>query len=93
MGNLAIIQFFGCIHKRSQLERTVYSFPSMFNYILKDFFEASKPPVESIWNRNLRKWAEAAELNLYGLSAKTTRKTIESWMIKAGIYILSSPGT
>jgi hypothetical protein len=44
---------------------------------LKDFFEASNPPVESIWNRNLRKWAETAELNPYGPSAKTTRKTIE----------------
>jgi hypothetical protein len=57
----------------------------MFNYIMKDFFKASKPPVESVWNRDLRKWAEAAELNPYGLSAKTTRKTIESWMIKVGV--------
>ena len=72
-------------HKRSQLERTIHPLPTMFNYIMKDFFEASKPPVESVWNRDLRKWAEAAELNPYGPSAKTTRKTIESWMIKAGV--------
>jgi hypothetical protein len=52
---------------------------------MKDFFVASKPPVENFWNRDLRKWAETAEINLYGFSAKTTRKTIESWMIKAGI--------
>jgi len=40
-------------HKRSQLERTVYLFPIMLNYILKDFFEASKPPIESGWNKVL----------------------------------------
>lgn len=33
----------------------------------------------------LRKWAEEAGIAPYGLSAKTTRKTVESWMIKSGI--------
>lgn len=64
-------------HKRSQLERTVYLFPIMLNYILKDFFEASKPPIESGWNKDLRKWTEDAEFYPYELSTKTTRKAIE----------------
>lgn len=71
--------------KRKQLERTVYPLPGMFGYIMKDFFGARKPPAESVWNRDLRKWAETADINPYGISAKTTRKTIESWMIKAGV--------
>jgi hypothetical protein len=32
-----------------------------------------------------QRWAVAAGINPYGLSAKTTRKTLESWMITAGI--------
>lgn len=71
--------------KRKQLERTVYPLPGMFGYIMKDFFGARKPPAESVWNRDLRKWAVDAEINPYGVSAKTTRKTIESWMIKVGV--------
>lgn len=57
----------------------------MFNYILKDFWEGKKPPLEATWNKNLQRWAVAAGINLYGLSAKTTRKTLESWMIAAGM--------
>ena len=72
-------------HKRTQLERTIHPLPGMFSYIMKEFFQARKPPVESVWNRDLRKWAEAAGLNPYGISAKTTRKTIESWLIKGGM--------
>lgn len=72
-------------HKRSQLERSVHPLPSMFEHLMKTFFKEQKPPVESVWNRDLREWAKKAGINPYGLSAKTTRKTIESWMIKAGI--------
>ncbi|MGB9938705.1 tyrosine-type recombinase/integrase [Methanosarcina sp.] len=72
-------------HKRSQQERTIHPLPGMFELLLDDFFEARKPPAESNWNRDLRKWAEDAGINPYGISAKSTRKTIESWMIKAGI--------
>lgn len=57
----------------------------MFGYMIKDFFKGRRPPAESSWNRDLRKWADSIGMNAYELSAKTTRKTIESWMIKAGI--------
>jgi integrase len=72
-------------HKRAQLERTIHPLPGMFSYLMKEFFAARKPPAESVWNRDLRKWAEATGINPYGLSAKTTRKTLESWLITAGV--------
>ena len=72
-------------HKRRQLERTIHPLPSMFSYLLKDFGQAHMPPLESTWNKNLQRWALDAGLNPYGLSAKTTRKTIESWCVAAGI--------
>lgn len=52
---------------------------------MDNFYEERKLPAESNWNRDLRKWAEEAGIAPYGLSAKTTRKTVESWMIKSGI--------
>ena len=72
-------------HKRTQLERTIQPLPSMFSYILKDFWEARKPPCESSWNRNLQKWSQMAGISPYGISAKTTRKTIESWCVSSGL--------
>lgn len=72
-------------HKRSQQERTIHPLPSMWNYTMTAFFKGKKPPVESSWNRNLQRWAVKACMNPYGISAKTTRKTLESWMISAGI--------
>ena len=72
-------------HKRRQLERTIHPLPSMFNYILKDFWEGKRPPLEATWNKNLQRWSQTAGIKPYGLSVKTTRKTIESWSIAAGI--------
>lgn len=72
-------------HKRTQQERTIHPLPSMFELLLDVFYEERRPPAESNWNRDLRKWAEAAGINPYGLSAKTTRKTLESWCIASGI--------
>ncbi|MCO5381223.1 MAG: tyrosine-type recombinase/integrase [Methanosarcina barkeri] len=72
-------------HKRTQLERTIQPLPSMWGYTMNAFFNGKKPPVESSWNRNVQRWAVKAGMNPYGISAKTTRKTIESWMISAGI--------
>ena len=71
--------------KRRQLERTIHPLPSMFSDLLRDFWQANRPPQETTWNKNLQRWAVAAGINPYGLSVKTTRKTLESWMITAGI--------
>ncbi len=72
-------------HKRKQLERTIHPLPSMFNYMLKDFWEARKPALETTWNKDLQRWAVSAGINPYGISAKTTRKTLESWLITSGV--------
>lgn len=72
-------------HERRQAERTITNLPTMFNLMMKMFFNGKKPPVESSWNRDLQRWATNAGMNPYGISAKTTRKSIESWMITAGI--------
>ncbi len=75
-------------HKRKQRQRTINNLPSMFSYLLKDFWKArAPPPLESTWNKDLQRWARLANLNPYGISAKTTRKTIESYMISAGIPV------
>lgn len=71
--------------KRRQLERTIHPLPSMFNYTMDAFFHGKKPPVESSWNRDLQRWAKIAGLNPYGISAKMTRKTLESWCVAAGM--------
>lgn len=72
-------------HKRRQLERTIYPLPYGFDYILKAFWTGRKPPLEATWNQNMQRWAKEANINPYGLSVKTTRITIESWSIAAGI--------
>lgn len=72
-------------HKRKQLERTIHPLPSMFNYLLKDFWESRRPPLESTWNKDLQRWAQEARINPYGISAKTTRKTLESWLITSKV--------
>ena len=71
--------------KRKQPERTVHPLPFGFSYFMKAFWNGEKPPLEATWNKNLQRWASLAGLNPYGLSVKTTRKTIESWQIAAGI--------
>ncbi|WP_407347439.1 hypothetical protein V7O61_03330 [Methanolobus sp. WCC1] len=53
--------------------------------VLDYFFGNKKPPSRSAWNENLLRWAERSELNPLGLSSKTTRKSIESWLITADI--------
>ena len=42
--------------------------------------EAPKLPTTQGWGQNLKRWAEAADLDPSGLCAKTTRKTWESWL-------------
>jgi len=71
--------------KRKQLERTIYPLPNEFKYIWQNFIEGSKPPEKCTWNQNLQRWAKNAGIEPYGISAKTTRKTIESWCIAGGV--------
>jgi integrase len=77
-------------HKRTQRERTIHPLPSMFDSTMKWFYAGKKPPHESSWNRNLQRWAKLAGLNPYGISAKTSRKSLESWLVTAGIPVTTT---
>lgn len=70
--------------KQKAPKRTIYPLPSTFSYIFKDFVEGSRPPEQSSWNRDLARWSRKSNIEPY-VKPKTPRKTIESWMLKAGI--------
>lgn len=71
--------------KRKQLERYIHPIPPQLENVLNYFFKNKQPPSQSTWNENLLRWGERSGLDLEGLSSKTTRKSIESWMVAAGI--------
>ena len=65
-------------------KRTIDKLPSSFPYMWKLFLAGKRPPEHSSWARDLARWSEKAGINPK-VSPKTPRKTIESWMLKAGI--------
>lgn len=80
--------------KRSQLERYVHPLPDLMPELMAQFFNDPRPPTLQTWNENMNRWGMKAGFEqfeyiddkgnkklTYGLGAKTTRKTIESWMI------------
>lgn len=71
--------------KRTQIERYVHPLPEMMREIIEPMFKDEKPPSLQTWNENLKRWAEHAGIDPTGISAKSTRKSIESWMIIAGV--------
>jgi len=70
--------------KQKLIKRTIDKLPSTFSYIFKDFINGVRPPDRTSWNRDLARWSAKAEIDPK-VSPKTPRKTIESWMLKAGI--------
>ena len=52
--------------------------------LFKQFLSGKRPPERSSWNRDLARWSKNAEIDPK-VGNKTPRKTIESWMLKAGI--------
>jgi len=70
--------------KQKQIKRTIDKLPSTFPYIFNEFQRGRKPPELSAWNRDLKRWSDIAGITPK-VSPKTSRKTIESWMLKAGI--------
>lgn len=71
--------------KRKQLERYIHPLPEMMREIIEPFHDDPKPPTLQTWNESLKNWAEKAGIDSTGISAKSTRKTIESWMIIADV--------
>lgn len=71
--------------KRTQRDRHIHPLPRLMDNELRRFFKGRKPPSIQVWDENLQRWATKAGMNPVGISAKATRKTIESWMITAGV--------
>lgn len=70
--------------KQKLTKRTIYPLPTTFKYLFKAFLEAPRPPDRTSWYRDLSRWSKKADIEPY-VNPKTPRKTIESWMLKAGI--------
>jgi len=76
-------------HKRTQQERTIHPLPSMFNYLLRDLWNGKPLPAQTTFDKDLQRWARYAGMSPYGISVKTSRKTIESWCVAASVPITS----
>jgi hypothetical protein len=66
--------------KRKQLERDI-RLNQPGRMMIEQFLNLryGLPSIQA-WNQNLKRWAKYAELDPIHLSAKTTRKTYESWL-------------
>lgn len=71
--------------KRSQVERYITPLPPQLETELPYFLDNKKPPCLKVWNENLARFAKKAEFPTKGISAKTTRASLESWMVTANI--------
>jgi hypothetical protein len=70
--------------KQKLPKRTIDRLPSTFSYLFKLFVEGHRPPERTSWNHDLARWSQKANISPK-VNLKTARKTIESWMLKAGI--------
>ncbi len=70
--------------RRRQLERYVQIAPQVKSRLIM-FFQLERIPTLAKWDEAMKRNAVRAGFDPTGFSAKTTRKTIESWMIVAGI--------
>jgi len=66
---------------RTQPERTV-RLNQTGKTVIEYFLRLDEPlPAYQNWRDNMRRWGERAKLDPQGLGVKTTRKTIESWLM------------
>ncbi|RPJ73286.1 MAG: site-specific integrase [Alphaproteobacteria bacterium] len=70
--------------KQNAPKRTIDKLPATFPYLIRAFLEGRRPPERTTWWDNLSRWSEKAKIEPK-VGPKTPRKTIESWMLKAGI--------
>ncbi|AKB61383.1 tyrosine-type recombinase/integrase [Methanosarcina mazei] len=70
--------------KQKLVKRTVDKLPYVFTYIFEKFLAGPRPPDRTSWNRDLARWSKKAGIEPK-VGPKTPRKTVESWMLKAGI--------
>lgn len=72
--------------KRTQVERYIHIVPQI-STLLPYFFENQKPSTSKNWYEYLVRLAWKTGLGGQGINVKVTRKTIESWMVVAGIPV------
>jgi len=70
--------------KQKLPKRTIDKLPSTFTYLFKLFINGKRPPERTSWNLDLARYSAKAGISPK-VNLKTARKTIESWMLKAGI--------
>jgi integrase len=70
--------------KQTIPRRTIDKLPATFHYIFNAFISGKRPPEASSWNRDLERWSAKTGFTKK-VGVKSSRKTIESWMLKAGI--------
>ena len=70
--------------KQKLVKRTIDKLPATFPYLFKAFIECKRPPARNTWFENLERWSHKAGI-IPKVNPKTPRKTIEGWMLKAGI--------
>lgn len=59
--------------------------PSQIEGEIKYFFKNKQPPSPQNWNKDLLRFAEKAGIGTEGVLPKSTRCSIESWMLAAGL--------
>lgn len=70
--------------KQKLSKRTIDKLPSTFSILFEQFIAGKRPPNRVSWNLDLKRWSEKAGI-IPKVGNKTPRKTIESYMLKAGI--------
>ncbi len=69
------------LKKEMKYTRRTIRLSNMGEELVPLFIDAPKLPTRQTWRENLRRWARDADLDPTGISAKTTRKTWESWLV------------
>lgn len=86
-----IIRFTGDAQKK--VKRTIpdryIPIPPQLQGELPYFFKNKKPPIIQGWDANMNRWAYKANMGMEGMSAKTTRKTLEMWMYACGYEVMN----
>lgn len=82
-----IITFTGSAQKKvkRKIPDRYIPVPPQLQGELPYFFRNKKPPIIQGWSTDMKRWAYKADMGMEGMSAKTTRKTLETWMYACGL--------
>jgi hypothetical protein len=71
--------------QRQAPDRYIFPLPPTFAPLLRRFHTGPKPPTRQTWDENIHRWAVYSGLSPTGFGVKSARKSIESWLITAGV--------